>query len=407
MKTSEDFTPTKNSEELGLVSCAIFIDTRRPVTDKSRPKSETYPVKIRVTYRGNRVYYSTGAKVTKSEWLNIDSKTSKVWTSINVRYKIIKERIDESNGDFSFDKLNVLLGRGKKSDVMSHFETHIKELKRKGLLGTAITYECAMSSIKKYWPDKLSFDRINKQWLEGYEQHMKDIGNRTTTRSIYLRALRALINRTPGRADPMGNGRFEIKNGSGRSMAMTKEQINRIFAYDIVNRSTTHKCKDLFEFSYRCNGINFKDMIALQWKDIVNNEIIWLRAKTERKNPKERFIHSYITEQMQVIIDRWGNKESKYVFGFLNDKMTPVQKSVCCKNIIRLTNKHLKIITDEIGLPHVSTYTARHSFASVLNTNKVQISAISELMGHSSILQTQSYIGHLSHSDRKEISEVL
>jgi len=405
----KEFVPTKDSREWGLVSGAAFLDTRRRVTDKSRPRAETYPVKIRITYKGRRTYYKTGAKITKDEWPLIDATTNKKWKDIKDFHNIIEGHVKEMNakGEFSFDNLNVLMARGDKGDVYVQFDTHTKALRLQGRINTAISFECTKESITRFAGQELKFSSINKNWLERYEAYMESIKNKRTTRSIYLRTLRSLINKT-GNPDPFAGGKFQIKKGEGRSIALTRDEMNKLLSYPLVNLSVTHKMRDLFEFSYRCNGINPKDIINLKWEDNVISDkyIIWKRSKTARKNSTERWIKAKITDRMKAIITSWGIRDNPYVFGYLTDDMTEERKHVICQNLISVMNDHLNIITKILGLPHCTSYVARHSFASLMK-NEAPLAYISGALGHASLVQTQDYLGKFEDDDIDKYSKIL
>jgi len=405
---NDNFTATKDSRSFkGLASGTIFIDTRRKVKDKSRPKAETYPVKIRITYKGNRAYYSTGAKVTKEEWPLLDSHPNKTWKTIKETYDDIEKYISELDG-FSFDGLGILMGRGDKGDVYGQFDAEIKKMRKAGRISTAISFECTKKSIENFAGQELKFNAINKTWLEHYQDYMENTAkNKVSTRSIYLRALRSLINKS-GNPDPFAGGKFEIKQGTGRIIALSRVEMDRLLAYPVVDGSVTHKMRDLFEFSYRCNGINPKDIINLTWKEnLINHKyIVWIRAKTARKNAKERIIKAKVSDRMQSIINRWGVNESPYIFGYLDNDMKPDKKYMVCQNLVSLMNTHLNIITKAIGMQHITSYTARHSYANIMK-NDVPLSYLSQSLGHATFNQTMTYTNRLDDEDIDKFSKIL
>ena len=64
--------------------------------------------------------------------------------------------------------------------------------------------------------------------------------------------------------------------------------------------------RDLWFFSYLCNGINFMDLLFLQYSNIVNDEICFMRSKTARTAKHNKEIHATITPEMWNIIHKWG-----------------------------------------------------------------------------------------------------
>ena len=399
---------TRHTINWGLVTGAIFFDDRRS------KKNGLFPLKIRITYKRERLYINTGYALSKEDWKErFDSSAQKIRAAriaILKQYELIGNAIEDMNskGEFSFALLNRHLGRGKRDDIFSQFEGYISDLKKNGQLGTAITYSCALNSIKTHTGSKsLSFDRINDAWLESYEKYMVKEGNRTATRSIYFRCLRAMINKA-GKPNPFGRDKFVIKNGEGRHMALTRDEIIKLMKHEVLSGSTTEKMRDLFYFSYLTNGINIKDLISLTWKDnIQNNEIVFLRAKTARTNATERIIRAPILKPMQAILDKWSDQNSKFIFGYINENMTAEQRKLICSNLVRLMNKHLKDLSKTIGLPRISTYSARHAYASNLLRNEAPIAYISEQLGHSNIMTTQSYLAGFDAEMRRKMNETL
>ena len=103
--------------------------------------------------------------------------------------------------------------------------------------------------------------------------------------------------------------------------------------------------------------------------------------------------------EIQEIIDKWGNKDSKYVFGYLHENMGSDDIMLVTKNLTRLMNKHLAIITKATELPKISTYSARHSYATNLLRGGAPIELISGQLGHSRITTTQTYLDGFDMDD--------
>ena len=398
---------TKHAINWGPVTGALYFDDRRA------KKNGLFPVKIRITFKRERLYINTGYAFTVKDWERFNSSIKeirKARIAILKQYEITGNAIEDMNGrgEFSFALLNRHLGRGKKDDVFSQFEGYISDLRKNSQLGTAITYSCALNSIKAFTGSKeLLFDRINNAWLDSYENHMIKEGNKTTTRSIYFRCLRSIINKT-NKPNPFGRDKYVIKKGEGRHIGLNRDQINKLMKHEVPYKSTTDEMRDFFYFSYLTNGINIKDMISLTWKDnIQNNEIVFLRAKTARINSTERIIRAPILKPMQIILDKWSNRGGEYIFNYLTSKMSAEQKRIVCSNLVRLMNKHLNKLAKELGLPHISTYSARHAYASNLLTNKAPIAFISQQLGHSNIITTQNYLAGFDADMRRKMNETL
>jgi integrase/recombinase XerD len=114
---------------------------------------------------------------------------------------------------------------------------------------------------------------------------------------------------------------------------------------------------------------------------------------------------------MQSIIDRYGTKPiepDNYIFNILIEGLTPEQETARIKRSTRTTNKFLKRIASKIGIDeNISTYYARHSFASVLKLSGENIAYISESLGHADIKTTENYLSSFDSEKRKESQKKL
>ena len=106
---------------------------------------------------------------------------------------------------------------------------------------------------------------------------------------------------------------------------------------------------------------------------------------------------------MKQIIERWGNSDkspNSYVFPFLTGNETPMEQKKRIQDITRRINKHIKKIGDKLGISSISTYTARHSFASVLKRSGANIAYISDSLGHSDLKTTENYLASFEKEER-------
>lgn len=402
-----DYPVTRNNASWEHVSACIFFYDYR-----AKKKTGLYPVKIRLTYKHERTYYDTGYSLSIEDWKKFDEgrkDVKKCRDAIHVQMKRMETETLKlfKGGEFSFQLLASRMGRRGGDNVIAAFEDRIEKLKSSGRFGNAAIYETALSSIKAHTgKETLPFHKITPVWLEKYDAAMEEAGKSHTTRSMYLRALRAIILASDS-PSPFGKGKFMIKAGKGRKIALTKQQMNELMTLPVKPGSSTDKMRDLFYFSYLGNGINVRDLVKLRWDDLNNDTIVYERAKTARTNSEERLIVMPVDPRMKHIIEKWGKRESKYIFGFLSDKPSDEEIFITTKNVTKQINKHLKKLTKGTALPKCTTYTARHSFASVHMRNQTNINMISKLMGHSRITTTQSYLADFNVDEVRAANEAL
>ena len=114
---------------------------------------------------------------------------------------------------------------------------------------------------------------------------------------------------------------------------------------------------------------------------------------------------------MVDIIERHGKGISGPVDGMLfkhaKGREKPQEIVNIVRNAISSCNSALKVIARDIGVAHISTYTARHSFATILMKSGVDLPFISESLGHSDIHVTEAYLGCYDKEDRMRNSRKL
>lgn len=104
------------------------------------------------------------------------------------------------------------------------------------------------------------------------------------------------------------------------------------------------------------------------------------------------------------IIEKYNQSNSPYLFPILSTfHKTDIQKLNRINKVLRKVNDELKIIGKELNLPiDLTTYVARHSYATVLKRSGVSTSIISESLGHSSEKITQIYLDGFENSQINE-----
>lgn len=229
-----------------------------------------------------------------------------------------------------------------------------------------------------------------------------------------MRGIRTLLNE--GRRDgslkdsqyPFGRGKYEIQAGEGRKRALTLEQVGKIARYEDGTQATA-KYRDFWMFLYFCNGLNVADFIKLKYKDIVDGEICFVRQKTARTAKVYREIRAIVTDNMQRIIDRWGNTPNpdSYIFPILDGAEDAEKRKKKAMYLIRAINRRMANVGEKLGIGHISTYTARHSFATVLKRSGTNIAFISESLGHNDLKTTENYLASFEREERQKNAQLL
>jgi len=402
----------RTQSESGVTLSVVF--------DQRRVKNNgLYPVKFCATYQGKRVYFPS-VNLAKEDWSALTEKKSvRRQTLKDANNKINKEydriwgiisKIIEKEG-FTFAALNTRMSRGTKNGLLDAFKKRENKLRDSGNIGTADWYKYAAKSIGDYSSsENLKFADITPTWLGDYEKHLRSKGKSDTTISMYMRAIRAIMKPSLGpiiteSQYPFGKGKYQISEGSGGKTALTLDQISEILKIELPPGGVGIKYRDLWYFSYLCNGINMSDLLRLRYKNIENGEIWYSRQKTKNTNRKRTKIPVPILPDIAQIIDKYGNPDRKpenYIFPYLNASMTPTEEKRIIRNLTRAINQRMRRIGNKLGYGNISTYVARHSFATIQKRSGASIAYISECLGHSNPKTTDGYLAYFEQEQRAQ-----
>ena len=237
-----------------------------------------------------------------------------------------------------------------------------------------------------------------------------------TTIGIYVRNLRAVFNEAILSESldrsfyPFGRGKYEVPTGEARKLALPLHTIKRIFQFESLTDPSISKYKDLWLFSYLCNGANFNDILRLKFKNINGDEISFLRGKTINTSKKKKSVVAYLTDEMRAIIKRTGNPvqlPDNYIFPYLCNCLTPEAEYKMVQDVIKRTNDRMDRISKALEIPKITTYTARHSYATVLKRSGANIAFISESLGHSDLKTTENYLASFETEEREKNAKLL
>ena len=403
------------------ITTAIYLDTRRS------DKDEAYPVKLRITYKRKSRLYRTKFYLTEDDFQKaMGEKPRNDYKDLHRELLGVEKHALEIIGSlktFSFEafKRRLVTNTADQANLFSAFKEYIAELEDDDRVGNSSVYTTAKHSLEKFHPgDSLNFSEITPKFLKQYEKWMVETeSNGITTVGIYLRCVRRLFNRAirNGFAKreeyPFGRelDQYQIPEPRNVKKALPLADIQKIFNYNSDNSIPASYSRDIWIFSYLCNGINMKDICLLRYSDVLSDTIVFRRAKTMQTNRKNKSIEVVKTPEINKIIERWGQKPpdpDKFIFPILSENLTTKQQKAKIMQAIKQVNKYIKRIASELKIESdVTTYTARHSFATILKRAGVNISYISEALGHSTLTTTQGYLGSFENDEKKRMAALL
>lgn len=402
--------------------------TAKVVLDKrsnSQNKEGGFPLCVRVIYERQNRMYSIGEYVSVRQFEDLeggrqtkDVKVARAWA--NAERERANGIIENLGDDFTFSRFKEEFKNQKvtkPTSVYDLFQLYIDDLKAEDRHGTAMAYQTALNSLKSFRRTKLSFKEVDARFLRDYGQWFLKNGERSeSSLGIYLRSLKAVVNQAideglmKREAYPFGKGKnkYSIPTSRNIKKALSLADLKKIYDYESSNQAEL-RARDLWFFSYLCNGMNMKDIAELRYKNIGADGITFIRAKTKRSSLQEIFVP--LIEESRAIIERWGNpnrQPEQLVFDLVQDGLEGELRVKRRKQAVKTINKYIDRIAKSLEIEKdVTTYTARHSFATVLKRNGTSIERISEALGHKDVKTTENYLDSFESEEKLKLQKSL
>ena len=262
---------------------------------------------------------------------------------------------------------------------------------------------------------------IDSMMLQNFQEDMRMNGRHFNTISFYMRNLRAIYNKAikdgkiPARKENPFDGVFTGICDSPRR-ALQIEDVVRLHTFrtkaeqrlspdaDVGERRQQiqdglYRTLMYFIFCCEARGMSFVDMIYLKKGDISEDKIQYMRKKTGQ------ILTLKITDDMRAVMDLFGSgDDSPYVFPILDT--TKPDTRLQYESALRAQNKRLNKIGKVLSLSiPLTTHVARHTWATLAKWNNVEMSKISEGLGHNNIKTTVRYLDSFEESVMDQVSE--
>lgn len=270
------------------------------------------------------------------------------------------------------------------------------QLKHIGKERLAETYTTSVNSLMRFRGRNgdVRFDEIDADMMMEYEAYLKGQGLIPNTISFYMRNLRAIYNRAVRKNLTINRSPFQrVYTGIDKTVkrAIPLSIIRRIKKLDLSSDAGMERSRDLFFFSLYTRGMSFVDMAHLKMSDLQHGILTYRRQKTGQ----QLFIKW--EKLMQDIVNRCRGAVSPYMLPIIT--LPGYKERRQYLNAIQVLNRHLKIIGKMVGCPiPLTSYVARHGWASIAKSQHIPIATISEAMGHDSEKTTRIYLTSLDTS---------
>ena len=278
----------------------------------------------------------------------------------------------------------------RKVDNTGTFVKHYEQfMESKTNRGTRGVYKHTLDRIRAFDKnvDNKMFEDIDLKWLTDFEAFCAKTACKNA-RNIHLRNIRAVFNNAIDyeitTAYPFR--RFKIRPEATRKRSMAVEELRRLFDYPVEDYAEIYR--DMFRLIFMLVGINSVDLHGL--KSITRDgRIEYKRAKTGRlysiKVEPEAMesINKYRGKNgLLCIADRWSDSRN-----FRHQCNKALQK---IGQVERKGRGGKKTITAEFE--GVTTYWARHTWATIAASLDIPKDTIAAALGHGGDTVTDIYI---------------
>ena len=270
-------------------------------------------------------------------------------------------------------------------------------LQMEGNFGTAHVYRSSLNAIIAYHgKGDFTFNEVTPEWIKGFEIHLRGRGCSWNTVSTYLRTFRAVYNRAVDCRGAVYVPHLfrSVYTGTraDRKRALDTEDIQKVFTKLPQSPAVTsdiRRAQELFVLMFLLRGLPFVDLAYLRKSDLRDNVITYRRRKTGRP------LSVTLTSEAMAILKRYMDRDSSspYLFPLLNSREGTKEAYHEYQLALRNFNRQLMLLGEMLGLgDKLSSYTARHTWATTAYYCEIHPGVISEAMGHSSITVTETYL---------------
>lgn len=279
----------------------------------------------------------------------------------------------------------------------------IDQVEQEGRFGTAQAYMSSLKSLVQFTgSQRIPFRLFRSGMLNNYENWLLGQGCCENTAHFYLRNLRALYNKAVAekvirpRENPFAG--MSLESMPTRKRALPKRWMKRIKNLKLDEGTSLAMARDMFLFSFYTCGMGFADMVLLKHEQLQREMIHYERVKTGRP------VSVFANEDLLKIIENYRT-DSCYIWPVLSEGASEETHYKCYRSALCSFNRHLKIIAEKANIPEsLSSYMARHSWATAARNQLMPTAVISSCLGHANEKTTQIYLDSFNEGLVKRIN---
>ena len=388
-------------------------------------------ISIRVTHNRSSVFIKTNYYATKNDLskdgTRIKSRQLREATDVVItRFRRICEELGSRVASMSVRELASRLTQPQEAswslDFIAYTRSYADKIEAQGKLSTASIYRTAINNLCMFLGrdhcdiGEITSSMLNR-WIEWIplQPSVKKRGGRA--QSLYLTQVKAMYNRARKEFNDEDLGIVRIqgdpfkrvdcpKPPTPEKRAITIEQLCRIIDLPYEDtplpNSRRNLAKDMFILSFCLVGMNAADLYSCL--PIDNGRITYNRTKTESRRSDHALISVKVEPEAAMIISKYADPK----------RLLRLYKMYSCTNNLNAAlNKGLKQIGEEIGVPGLQFYAARHTWATIAaNEAGIDKWTVHECLNHSdpTMRVTDYYIkrdwSHIDRANRRVLDYV-
>ena len=416
-----------------MAKIRLILDTRKSAKSST---NGLYPVAIRLFHKKARIirlpyhcsksgwddrYMRMKKSAFKNNHIDCDKANEKIYDQLHTAHKLITnigDSIDSLDADTLVQYIRLAWDKKVDTKIRDDVDNGItlgewgkviidRKLKS-NKPSTAAWYAGAIRTLTKFNKGKdLRLNQITVTFLTNFQIEHESRGNSKNGVSSYLRAIRALYNSAIKedqyytKKNPFDHYKIPTSRRT-KKRAVTKSDFIRIRDVHYKTGSPIWHAKNYALVMFNCRGMNFVDLVKLKISDICQDRIFYGRSKTGDQ------LSVRITEELAGILSYYtlGKSKEDYLFPANYDGSTKSYEKY--KSLRRRMNGHLKTIAKDAGIEeNFTTYTIRHSWATIAKFMGIPTEVISEGLGHNSLKTTQIYLRSFTNHVLDEANEMV
>ena len=417
----------------GKATVKVYYKVSKTLADGS------HPFQIRVTKDRKQIFRSTGLSLHPKHWNAAKQEVRKSYPEPDRENLLValegwrKKYADAATtlaaNDEQHDAETVLSKAietrqaTRRVKLLAYCDELADQFKAAGRIGNATVYRDLRNQLAKFVPDEygqkdIPFERVTVAFCNEWENTLRATGAKEITLSLRFRTLRAVLNkaiaaglaksetypfsRTEAERHKFQVGKFNVNT---KKRALPREAVRRIES--LLPATERHRrAKEIFMFAFYTGGMSFVDLAQLRWRDLSGQHpetgyperVEYKREKTKRKKSGQELTVRLLAPAAAIAgayRPLTYNGPESYVFPILDPAthVTPMQIKNRLHKILGQVNDDLKELGELAGIATpLTTYVARHSFATTLKQAGTNTAVISQAMGHSSEAVTAVYL---------------